>query len=143
MQAIITKYLPATNTKGGRIKASCDRGSITLQPREHLSGEAAHREVVDKLIAKFNQEDAAAYGPQSIEPGRGWNAPYMSGQIPSGEFVHVFVHPEPNRAIVQFANDKDKDWFTLYHRKAVEQDGTVGGVFAGAMCSALKAAKVY
>lgn len=30
MQAIITKYIPATNTRGTRIKATCSPGSITI-----------------------------------------------------------------------------------------------------------------
>lgn len=30
MQAIKTKYLPATNTKPSRIKAECEAGSITI-----------------------------------------------------------------------------------------------------------------
>lgn len=30
MQAIQTKYLPATNYRGSRIKATCERGSLTI-----------------------------------------------------------------------------------------------------------------
>lgn len=30
MQAIITKYLPPTQSRGSRIKASCQSGSITV-----------------------------------------------------------------------------------------------------------------
>lgn len=94
MQAIITRYLPATNVRDSRIKASCDRGSITVSYPHELSGEAVHRFAVDALIAKFNAEDAKQYGPASITPGRGWNAPYVTGQLPlpNSDYAHVFIH---------------------------------------------------
>lgn len=91
MQAIITKYLPATNNRGSRIKASCDRGTITISYPHELSGDEVHREAVRALVSKFNAEDRKEYGPDSCPSGKGWNAPFASGSIPSGEMVHVFV----------------------------------------------------
>lgn len=89
MQAIQTKYLPCTNNRGSRIKASCDRGSITIPYPHELSHDEVHREAVRQLIAKFNKEDVAKYG--SVDQGRGWNAPFVTGSIPDGSYVHVFV----------------------------------------------------
>jgi hypothetical protein len=53
MQAIITKYLPATATKGSRIKATCDAGSITISYPHELSGQAVHRTAAEALAAKL------------------------------------------------------------------------------------------
>lgn len=54
MQAIITKYLPATDYKGSRIKATCEAGSITIgYPHEVSSGQACHRVAAEKLAAKL------------------------------------------------------------------------------------------
>ena len=91
MQAIITKFIGATNTKGSRIKATCDRGSVTVGYPHELNSEQAHRKAVECLIAKFNAEDTKQYGPASVRPGRCWNRPFVTGSIPSGEYVHVFI----------------------------------------------------
>lgn len=91
MQAIQTKFLPATNTRGSRIKASCDRGSITIPWPHDFSGDECHREAVRKLIKRFNREDTEKYGPESVCPGRGWNSEFVTGQIPNGTYVHVFT----------------------------------------------------
>ena len=87
MQAIITKYLPATNFRGSRIKASCERGSITVSYPHELSGEACHVFAVDALIVRFIREDAARYGTKENP----WGKPRVVGQIPSGQYVHVFA----------------------------------------------------
>ena len=65
MQAIATKYIPPTNCRGSRIKASCDRGSISIPYPHELSGDEVHREAVRQLVAKFVSEDAKTYGPES------------------------------------------------------------------------------
>ena len=62
MQAIETKYLPATNTRGSRIKATCERGSITIPYPHELSGDACHIAAADTLVAKFVEEDTKKYG---------------------------------------------------------------------------------
>lgn len=52
-QAIETKYLGPTNTKGGRVKATADAGSITVEWDHalniHDNHEAAARALLDKL----------------------------------------------------------------------------------------------
>lgn len=89
MQAIITKYLSATNTKPSRVKATCERGSITVA-FDHTGGvEHAHCYAANALCEKFVGEDAIGYGtPPTKNP---WAGPRLSGCIPSGDYVHVFT----------------------------------------------------
>lgn len=87
MQAIQTKYLPATNFRGSRIKATCDRGSITISYPDELSGDACHIAAADALIAKFVKEDAERYGTERNP----WSRPRVCGGLPDNSCVHVFV----------------------------------------------------
>ena len=94
MQAIITKYLGPTNNRCSRIKATCERGSITISyPANARNPEQAHIEAAKALIRKFNAEDLTQYGEQSVKESTGWNQDFATGSIPSGEYVHVFVLP--------------------------------------------------
>lgn len=53
MIAIQTKYLPATNTKGARIKAFTDTGfNATISYPHELSFEQCHFEAVKALVEK-------------------------------------------------------------------------------------------
>lgn len=56
MKAIITKYLPATNMKPARIKATAEGGnSVTISyPQDDISQEAAYRKAAEALCAKMN-----------------------------------------------------------------------------------------
>lgn len=87
MQAILSKFIPATNFKGSRIKVECERGSITISYPDELSGDACHVSVVDALVAKFVKEDAARYGTNKNP----WLKPRACGQLPSGDYAHVFI----------------------------------------------------
>jgi hypothetical protein len=86
MQAIITRYLPPTNVRGSRVKASCARGSITV-PFSYEGD--PHIAAADALVAKFIAEDAAQYGtPKNDNP---WGKARVVGQSPSGDLCHVFI----------------------------------------------------
>lgn len=78
MQAIITKYHGPTNTRGSRITAKCDAGSVTIPYPYELSGEDVHRKAAETLRDKL-----------------GWNTEFYGnmacGQIPNGDYVFVFV----------------------------------------------------
>jgi len=93
MQAILTKIIPCSNTKPTRIKAICARGSITLSA-DSLCGdkgwgsEETHIASADKLIAKFCAEDEKNYG--SNPETNPWNRPRSCGQLPNGDYAHVF-----------------------------------------------------
>ena len=91
MQAIYTKYIPATNFKPSRIKASCERGSLTicfdsLEPMADCDKfSAAARLLCEKFIA----EDAAKYGSQPWQSA--WSREFVSGGLAQGGYAHVFV----------------------------------------------------
>jgi hypothetical protein len=62
MQAIITKYLGATNNKGARIKATCDAGSVTIGYPHEWYEEAAHASAAMALVKKLGWNDTTQYG---------------------------------------------------------------------------------
>lgn len=77
MQAILTKYIGPTNTKGTRIKAECAAKSLTVS-WDH------------SVDVQENHEQAAAQLAEVL----GWGPDYgtlMSGCLPSGDYCHVFV----------------------------------------------------
>lgn len=84
MQAILIKYLPATNYRPSRLKASCERGSVTICYQSHCDNpeHAALRALLRKLIA----EDKAKYGPDAGKP---WHGPWVMGQLASGDYIAV------------------------------------------------------
>lgn len=88
MQAIVTKYLPATNFKGSRIKASCERGS-TIVSTGQMCGNMEEQaiEAANALIEKFVKEDAKRYGTNRNP----WSNPRACGQMPNGDYAHVFI----------------------------------------------------
>ncbi len=92
MQAIVTRVIPATNTKPTRIKASCARGSLVVAPNMNNYGETseqAHEFVARYLTRKFALADREQYGtPIEANP---WERPFVTGSLPSGDYVHVFT----------------------------------------------------
>ena len=94
MQAIITRVLPATNTRPTRIKASCARGalfySVTHCPH-NLSSEPAHRLAANALCASFLAEDSK---PEVTASESVWARSFASGQLANGDWVHVFFEKE-------------------------------------------------
>ncbi len=53
MQAIITKYIGATNTKSARVKAIAQAGSLTLSWDDELGIDDNHFEVAKAFAEKF------------------------------------------------------------------------------------------
>ena len=89
MQAIITKFLPATNTQGDRAKASCQRGSVVVAWDSELTQESMHVHAARLLIGRLVEEDCAKYGtPAKANP---WSRRFVSGQLPSGAYAHVYL----------------------------------------------------
>lgn len=136
MQAIVTKFLPATNIRGSRIKASCERGSITISYPDELSGDACHRAAVDALIAKFVKEDEKRYGT-NVNP---WQRPYVTGEIPGNLTVHVFG--DAPRMVIEFSDLEDWQNAKGYIETAKKTEGTLGGLKSGLLCSALQRSKM-
>ena len=77
MQAIQTRYLSATNTRGARIKAWAAAGSVVIGYPHELSGQACHRKAAETLTAKL-----------------GWNTAQhgelLGGQLESGDYTFIF-----------------------------------------------------
>ena len=89
MKAIRTHYLPATNYKGSRIKAQCERGSITVSYDTAGTDEEVHAYAVRTLLARFLEEDLKQYGtPKDKNP---WGRSFVSGGLPDGSCAHVFI----------------------------------------------------
>lgn len=87
MQAIQTRFLAPTNTKGDRIKAWCARGSITVGYDYGIDGEQEkHHSAVKALIAKFCQEDSIDGQDTVSNP---WNTAWNGGQLSNGDFCFV------------------------------------------------------
>ena len=88
MQAIYTKYLPPSNTRSSRIKATCDAGSLTIPYPHGFDEEGAHVEAARLLCVKLDDANQAKYGPES---GRTWSKPKACGGLPgNGGYAHVF-----------------------------------------------------
>ena len=77
MQAIQTRYLSPTNTRGSRIKAWAAAGSITIPYPHELSGQAVHRAAAEALAVKLGWTDPTY-------------APLLGGCLPNGDYAFVF-----------------------------------------------------
>jgi hypothetical protein len=88
MQSIQTKYLPATNTRGSRIKAKCARGSVVIPFPHELTGDEVHRAAVHALVNRFLEEDEAKGTPRETNF---WYSDFVSGSLPDGSMAHVFL----------------------------------------------------
>lgn len=69
MQAIVTKYIAATNTRPSRIKATCAAGSVTISYPHELTGQAVHRQAAQALCKKL-----------------GWDCKLLGGGLPDGSY---------------------------------------------------------
>ena len=73
MQAIVTKYLGPTNSRGSRFKAKCAAGSLTVSYDYRLNSEDNHKAAAEALRAKL-----------------GWKGSLEMGWLPDGTCCHVF-----------------------------------------------------
>jgi hypothetical protein len=90
-QAIQTAFLPATETKGERIKASCERGQITVDYPHELSVSDAHAYAARTLQVKFVKEDRAEYGEECTIEGNPWMRRMVGGSCPANKRGYIFV----------------------------------------------------
>jgi len=88
MHAIHTKYLPATDSNGSRIKAKCARGSIVIPFPHELTGDETHRAAAHALVTRFLKEDEAKGIPRETNF---WSRAFVSGSLPNGSMAHVFL----------------------------------------------------
>lgn len=59
MQAIETKYLGPTNSRGSRVKATCEAGSVVIEWDDALDSPENHDNAVRQLIARLDWASAA------------------------------------------------------------------------------------
>ena len=71
-QAIRTKYLGPTDTKGSRIQAKCDAKTITVHYKSELNSEQNHIQAAKELCKRL-----------------GWKGSMATGSI-QHEYFHVF-----------------------------------------------------
>jgi len=83
MQAIHTKYLPVSNVKGSRIKATSDGGlSVTISYPHEFSGHLVHFQAVKALVAKHKLTwniDNMCYGGSS--DGKGYTFVFCDSKV--------------------------------------------------------------
>lgn len=88
MYPIITKYLGPTNTRGSRIKAYCERGSVCV-PYDHALNTdgnhiAARKALCERLILKDQKQNGCP------TPDSPWLHYRLGGTLPRGfGMVHV------------------------------------------------------
>jgi hypothetical protein len=89
MQAIITKYLGPTNTKGSRIKATCAAASVTLGYDSALNSDGNHRAAAEALCKKLGWVSS----PNNLYTS------LVQGQLPNGDNVFTFIPKEYEKAV--------------------------------------------
>ncbi|NBV78014.1 hypothetical protein EBR66_07650 [bacterium] len=93
MQAIVTKYLGATNSRGSRIKATCEAGSATVAYDYGLSDYERHKQACDALRLKLAKASAKGTGQDYKKSP--WLWPMVGGGMPGGYgYAFVFVEGE-------------------------------------------------
>jgi len=83
MLAIHTKYIPASNTKGSRIKATSDNGhSVIVSRNDAFWGHLVHFEAVKALVAKHKLDwdlSNMCYGGSS--DGKGYTFVFCESKV--------------------------------------------------------------
>lgn len=80
MQAIQTRFLPATHNRGARVKATTESGASVTVPYDYEGTDASHAKAVRELCTKL-----------------GWHGTLVSGGTRHG-MVFVFVPGVPTHA---------------------------------------------
>ena len=82
MQAITTKFLGCTNTRGARIKATCQAGTVMV-PYGYSGVEEEHKKAVVALLFKLD-----------------WQGSWVGGGLPDGTGnAYVCVAPNAGRHV--------------------------------------------
>lgn len=76
MKAILTKYLPTTNTKPSRIKASFGDLSITYSREYGSNFDKDCERVAQAMLDSLNIKDIT----------------FVSGELPNGDNCHVLIN---------------------------------------------------
>lgn len=79
LQAITTKFLGPTNSRGSRVKATAQAGSVTINWDHGLNSQQNHCAAAQALAHKC-----------------GWEGRYVGGAMPDGGYTFVFPFSGPN-----------------------------------------------
>ena len=90
MDAIQTKKLSATNTRGVRIKATLGKTSVTASYNYAISGVSNHREAALALLEKLHALDTQA----GMKINR-WRWKLATGVLADGSYAHVWTGDLP------------------------------------------------
>lgn len=71
-QAIVTKYLGATNFRGSRVKATAYAGSVTVSWDDALDVQENHAKAAQALAAKWGWDEHADFAGGSLPDDRGY-----------------------------------------------------------------------
>lgn len=78
MEAIKTRFLGPTDTKGARIKASWSKGSLTI-PYPYEMGRQERHELAARML--FDRDFSKDFG----------HVVFATGHLPDGTCVHVMI----------------------------------------------------
>jgi hypothetical protein len=87
LQAIVSKYIAPTNSRGARIIVKAQRSRRSYPYPYDLSGQNVHIWAVEQYLSSIIAEDRKEYGSEAT--GWGTIADFSVGVLPTGE--HVFV----------------------------------------------------
>ncbi len=79
MEAIKTRFLGPTDTKGARIKASWSKGSLTIPYPYEMDSHDGHQQAARLL---FSRDFSRDFGENII---------FSTGHLPDGTYVHVMI----------------------------------------------------
>ena len=79
MEAIKTRFLGPTETKGARIKASWSKGSLTIPYPYEMDRQGGHQQAARLLFSRDFSRDF------------GGNIVFATGHLPDGTCVHVII----------------------------------------------------
>jgi hypothetical protein len=96
MDAIQTKYLSATNSRGPRIKANLDTVaglmSVTVSYNYAISEVSNHRAAALALLEKLHSLDTQAPNEQAVNR---WQWKIATGVLADGSYAHVWTGDLP------------------------------------------------
>ena len=75
MEAIKTRFLGPTDTKGARIKASWSKGNLTIPYPYEMDRQGGHQQAARLLFSR----------------DFGGNIVFATGHLPDGTYVHVMI----------------------------------------------------
>jgi hypothetical protein len=82
--AIHTRFFPATETRGARIRATLGKHHATIPYPYELTGGTCHRAAAEALQAKLRTtHNTGGWYP--------WDRPFVSGELLDGSWTHVFL----------------------------------------------------